>query len=635
MFTRYARVSGLPSTALLVPLVLLVTLASLSIAPALLAADDPPAVQFAADAPLSVAWVDGQIVAALQNNTTDNLTVAVRLEAFTGVGAVIEASALTTAPALTVTLPAAGSVHVSFPLRTLRPAPGRYDGFVTAVEQIHNLVVRKPVVLTVSNPAAVAPLIPALTSFTVRAYRLSPFSPLWCVYNCALPLQGEPENQIAPAGALGYLLGDHGGALRVSAGPFVRDGGLALIYGFTGNWGAAGSYTGQVDLAPTDAANGAIALTVNVADAIWIPILLLIIGVMIVAWTQNWLGVRRPLWELVRREASASEIVQQSGPVCGYDIRGDAAQQLTEIRSEAQALDRIWLRLLFDPADVERARQDHARIEQRLAAVEAQLDLWQKWPFHLAELERALLQAATPAIEQASPPPILPASQTSPAFFDAALALTRGKPSTLAELERLADVVAQATRLARCWGAWEQRLAGARAQLDLLADLTPPEARMVERARQQANSAWADLWTAHDLSALTAQHTEEEIAAVIETVHRLLHRLPAPTRGVVAKEPGAPSAPRGVGVALPGYAVTDLPAAPAARAQRAQQALHMGDRAFLGIAIVVALAGGLNELYFDKNFGSLADWLQALTWGAGTKLGVDLVKSVLERLFKR
>ena len=51
--------------------------------------------------------------------------------------------------------------------------------------------------------------------------------------------------------------------------------------------------------------------------------------------------------------------------------------------------------------------------------------------------------------------------------------------------------------------------------------------------------------------------------------------------------------------------------------------------------MLVALATGLSQLYFGKNFGSLDDWLKALTWGAGSKLGVDLVKTVMERLFVR
>ena len=81
--------------------------------------------------------------------------------------------------------------------------------------------------------------------------------------------------------------------------------------------------------------------------------------------------------------------------------------------------------------------------------------------------------------------------------------------------------------------------------------------------------------------------------------------------------------------------MADLPAEPAARAQRAENALRLGDRAFLGIAVLVALATGLSQLYFGKNFGSLDDWLKALTWGAGSKLGVDLVKTAMDRFFVR
>jgi hypothetical protein len=161
--------------------------------------------------------------------------------------------------------------------------------------------------------------------------------------------------------------------------------------------------------------------------------------------------------------------------------------------------------------------------------------------------------------------------------------------------------------------------------------MTPDEEKLAARALQQANSAWVDLWTGENLDDLAARQTEAEIVAAVDGVSRLQHRLPPRAPQLLEFTAWAEQE----GAILPVLPVKDLPAAPEARVQRAESALRLGDRAVLGIAIVVALATGLSQLYFGKNFGSLDDWLKALTWGAGAKLGVDLVKTAMDRLFVR
>lgn len=616
------------------------------------AAESQPAFQFADDAAINAAWPNGKITFALQNNTTADLILDIRMAGFAHAGEVIEASELVSSAALTITLPAAGSAWVSIPLAAkpaLHPEPGRYASVVAVASQAHALVMRKPVVLTVKDPAAVMPLTPGVEAYTVRAYRLCPFAPPWCVNNCALPIKDAPAAASLPSGALGYLLGDQGGALAVTLDSYQPAQGARLAYDFSSNWGLAGAYTGKVDLAPADDTQGAVNLTVNVTDAIWYPILLLIIGVFITAWTQNWLGVRRPLWQLVRREAAASALVQKWQPVSGYDISADATRLLAEVKTEAGALDQVWLNLLFAPGAAEEAKKRHTQLETKLAGVEAQLEFWPApWERKLNDLRTALKDKTLPAIEAATPPPALPGDLGKPQFYQAAEALCSGEILTLADFTQKVAEVNKALTLARQWGHWEKALTWTREQLDRLDGLTPDEAKLAARARQQANSAWIDLWVAADLDDLSTRRTEAKITEAVDDAGRLLHRwLPkkaaapageaneGPTsRGAAAAPPEGDAASAGRAV-LPYLPVADLPAEPGARAQRAENALRLGDRAFLGIAVLVALATGLSQLYFGKNFGSLDDWLKALTWGAGSKLGVDLVKIALDRFFVR
>lgn len=606
-----------------------------------MAAEGPPAIQFADDTPLSAAWPDDKIVFAVQNNTTADLLLDVRVAAFAHGAQIIEASELLQTTALTITLPAAGSAWVTLPLTVkpaLSPEPGAYASVVAVVSPTHGLVIRKPLALKVKDPkAAPGSLKPGVAAYTVQAYRLCPFAPPWCVNNCALPLKDLPAPASLPTGTLGYLTSTQGGALSVTLARYAPATGAQLAYDFSTGWGLAGAYTGKIDLAPNDEAQGDVTLTVNVTDAIWYPILLLIIGVFVTAWTQNWLGVRRPLWQLVDREAKASKVVAGWQPVSGYDIRADALKLLAEVKQEAQRLDRVWMNLLFAPGAAEDARQRHAQLEAKLKSVEDQLAFWPAaWEAKLNALQAALKDKMGPALAVAAPPPALPAPLEKPQFYTAAEALCSGQPLTLANFTKQAAAVDQAIALAAQWGAWEQALAWARGQLDSLQGLTSDEAKVAARARQQSNSAWVDLWLAANLDDLRTRRTEAEITAAVDGVAQLLHRIPT-TKAPGDSTPTTRDMPPGdePRAVLPFLPVADLPAEPAARALRAENALRLGDRAFLGIAVLVALATGLSQLYFGKNFGSLDDWLKALTWGAGSKLGVDLVKTAMDRFFVR
>lgn len=81
-----------------------------------------------------------------------------------------------------------------------------------------------------------------------------------------------------------------------------------------------------------------------------------------------------------------------------------------------------------------------------------------------------------------------------------------------------------------------------------------------------------------------------------------------------------------------------LPATPLERARdnarRQRTLLSWTNIGLLLLSAVVALLIGLNTLYFGKAFGPL-EGIQAFTWGVGTKLGLDSLYSLADRLLQR
>jgi hypothetical protein len=64
---------------------------------------------------------------------------------------------------------------------------------------------------------------------------------------------------------------------------------------------------------------------------------------------------------------------------------------------------------------------------------------------------------------------------------------------------------------------------------------------------------------------------------------------------------------------------------------RAESRRAWSDRWYFTLTLVVAAATGLNQLYFDASgFGDMKDYMVALLWGFGTKMGLDTVRTAVE-----
>jgi hypothetical protein len=68
------------------------------------------------------------------------------------------------------------------------------------------------------------------------------------------------------------------------------------------------------------------------------------------------------------------------------------------------------------------------------------------------------------------------------------------------------------------------------------------------------------------------------------------------------------------------------------RVEMLSRGIRIGDWSSVLFAFAVALVTGLSSNYLGKPFGSVQDYFNLFIWGAGTKVGLDIVTSVLDKL---
>lgn len=62
------------------------------------------------------------------------------------------------------------------------------------------------------------------------------------------------------------------------------------------------------------------------------------------------------------------------------------------------------------------------------------------------------------------------------------------------------------------------------------------------------------------------------------------------------------------------------------------RAIGLWDQASVILALIIALITGLNTNYWSKPFGTFQDYAVLFLWAAGTKIGVDIITAVTDKL---
>ena len=627
-----------------------------------------------AQAPLPIAFGDPEpsvanwpeaITATLLNNTTDTLEVTVEFTDFVAEESEEtwpSAELLRSYPA-TITIGPAGQASLMAVLsREVPLAPGRYTASLVLAVPSHDAVLRKDVIVAVPTSTISSAGAPAVETWTLNAVRILPFIDPICLRGlatgCTLPLAATGEVSQAST-RVGYLANPRGGGLAIDLDDArSADAAARLRLAFDRRWGLTGTYEGTLDLAPQDAGQGDVALTVNVKDIILWPLLTLLLGLAAARFAQRYLTVRRTTLRLLRRlNATGLTFAKLRKSVHGYTVAEDFHAQKGRLDEAIRAWDRGHFGSLTD----EEREHFQATILTPLEELEQQTEIWAEFRDRLDRLGRRLLHNARPAIDQAEPPADIELEE--PRFYTAARELLRGTKMQMAQVSALARRIDNAAELAVLWGELSQLTVLVRDAIGELhkpgVELSESEAEMLETARHHLNSAARDLWEATDLDDLQRRETQHELVTAQDLTRRLMDpfvyyagsELTDQIRAL-EDEAGETAATESFAIQVLGklqplvraYARLEAFRLPhldlsvytslstdAERSAFTERALLVSERSIAVIALVTALIGGLDR-YFTTSFGSLADYLALLTWGLATKAGLDVANVLLSRV---
>lgn len=629
------------------------------------------AIGFEDDAPLEVTWADGLAFVVL-NNTTLDLRVKLEVGGFVleqeGI-ATPEPLDLVKMPEAVFSLPATVRKPLSVAFNSqLQPAPGVYNGWITLSTGQPATVIRKSVRLSV--PVPILPgfknlqmprgsATPAVSAWTLQAYRLFPGLPPICFRNlslsCTVPLKVENPPALARAGIIGTLNGDQGGGINVTVKAPRRNRAM-LALDFTQAWAPVGAYSATLDFLPDDATAGDVALTVNVKDTFITPLLAVGLGILLAQWAQFYLTVRRGVMQIERRiaqvtvdfEAVPNEVIN------GYTIKSDVVVQRKAL------LDSLfdWSnRSQVKPSEEDTARFKAAVLEP-LDKLEKNVKLWVGFDAHLQTLRKALDDQAWPAIDKAKAPPHL--NLDAPRFYIIARALLRGRPISLRDFSQRQHVINEAIEFAGLWGDLESMRAAVAEALDFVSQyrfqLSEKGHEDLELARRKLSEAHRELWEAETLTRLRVLRTTDDLEEAKKLLNQLMGLIEVGPSGQEDIQPsgvelvGPWSAEGGTFLGrfdmsvlrnlrarlwslVPPSLIRIAPQDVEGARQKVlwlDRALLAGDLALVGLAYLTAVIAGLKP-YFTTNFGSLYDYLSAFTWGFGAKAAIELINAALEK----
>jgi hypothetical protein len=389
------------------------------------------------------------------------------------------------------------------------------------------------------------------------------------------------------------------------------------------NLSGVGEYKGSIDLVP-GVEGGEVEITVGVTDAIYWAALVLLVGIVIAFALKRLIGVKRVQSELgeslaeinatfarARRDFSTETAGQPYG---AYDLLPvfDAASE--EAKAKIDALSRNF------GVGIDSAAHDEANAA--LGSMREAADSWQPFgeslaglALHLGELNSDLPGEGGDDIWPAGRPQILaepPKLLNGHAF------------ASFDEYSECRGKVADAGELLSYWDSLRRQLAEYRELQRRLLEGNHPTAdrEALEGLEPSMQEIANELWRVTSEAELAERESKEDLLRI----EKVLSRFPIP--------PASPGKPDVLSTARVLVARTGLTVAssggPVAGTERtefqwAEMAKKLRQRRFAldlliaAGALGIALFAGLNALYFGKEFGTPADYLNALLWGGTTE----------------
>jgi hypothetical protein len=380
-----------------------------------------------------------------------------------------------------------------------------------------------------------------------------------------------------------------------------------------------GTYSGKLEVGMT-----AVDLEVRRTMAVWWPVLMIVLGVVLALWTQGQLdsALRTGQWLAIKRlprrarKADVAYAERADGtPWENYELEQpvkDAADGLSREHGEiARGLPRP-LRWLPWPDGY--MADEREAIQTKLAALEQLVRDWPALPDDFSAARDELMKR--PHVVEHAPELVARALIV--------LGAADG-PFDADELQSRRD---EARALPAALSAVDELLR-VRDYLGRFPDPPPDDwatgdqAALV-RARQYGRQATAMLAAATD-----ATLVEPEIRPVVERASRLASRLP---------EPSAPKR-RGIGRARPQSAAAPA-LAPIVSLGRILETVRAGrvaagPAAVVSLSLAIGVLTGLGALYFGKAWGAPEDYAAALVWGFVASTITSPIVAVVKHLGTR
>ncbi|HYW11425.1 MAG TPA: hypothetical protein VE871_05690 [Longimicrobium sp.] len=416
-----------------------------------------------------------------------------------------------------------------------------------------------------------------------------------------------------------------------------------------------GEYRGTISLASVGG-TGNVDLRVRVTHDWPYVVMALLFGVLLSTWLRAYVRTRRAVLELEETRARLVSTIEATDVAFRALDRPQDGKHPYEVDAALpRDLHRIDLRIrrhARDRTPLEPGSAENEKLRAELDECEKKVITWKKFLHLLQDLRAELDHGADVAARLHRGDPGLPE-----VLRDAEERFA-GRALTTAELGPVHQEVEASCRLVTSWGevadgALSLRDAGAVPGSKVAAQAEA--GRAVDKA-VQALFAATDAQEV-DAVAATLHTVEARLGAVRPAfarrmVNTMLGRGDAASAGQEASRASAPASAAdaaqarllkreiaSVGVPIPFRNGSKMVWAwgvvssvdPGERERRARQGRQLSDLGYLLVTTTVAVLTGFNELYLDAfGFGTMQDYLLAVLWGFGAKLGIDTVRVAVE-----
>jgi hypothetical protein len=519
------------------------------------------------------------------------------------------------------------------------PPPGLYTAFLVVQDASNPKAFTpyaKQLTVKVSSPQ------PALNKLTMVAWRLFPFSPLWCG-NADVPLKESdflPKLDGHPT-PIGFVQKDTGGFATVlwsGTKPSSDDKSLIAKIEID-DLPHAGKYDGEVSFNKESDKTGVLSLGVAAKDIVVWPILVIIGGIYIASVAKRYLGVLRCTWTLRKQEAAIGNAFQdaqkqfaeatQGTPYGAYSVAKDVAKQRASIVKLLDAIEKpAWVTSLDK-------NQSYADATSALQSLQNQIVGWGLLGPDLSSLAQTVSSVWNDVdgalmIPSATPP-------DEPEILKQARGLLVGSVINGADIDPLRQKAADSLSLTKRWASINLRAKNATAELTSLqtrTDLNDAQRNTLATVKDQLVAIWKHLWEAQavgDLATVSSGDLDSAEISLARIGSGIEERAPQDVFSLNRAHLFAPLQLTSFSAFAPFSDLNHLPANDDRRLALLTTAIRYGDRGSAILAFVIALVTGLSTNYLGKPFGTLQDYVVLFLWGAGTKATLDIVTSVLDK----